>query len=103
MELLADDARTQPVGGGLQGLHVVHREEGVIVFVEADAVALQFPLDEGVAIEPVRGMERKETGHPYNDRPEYLVADVEVVVCETASLHRQDAVVGILGGILGHR
>jgi hypothetical protein len=30
-----------------------------------------------VAIEPVRGVERKETGHPYDDRSQQVVANVE--------------------------
>ncbi|MBV6433897.1 MAG: hypothetical protein IANPNBLG_04131 [Bryobacteraceae bacterium] len=45
-------------------------------------------------------MEGKETGHAQDDRPQNLVADIEVVVGEATALVRQDAVVGILGGIL---
>src|SRR4029077_3631801 len=36
------------------------------------------------------------------NRPEDLIADIEVVMGETAGLMRQDAVVGILRGILRH-
>ena len=67
---------------------------------KADAGALQFPLDEGVAVEPVGGVKGKEAGHADDDRPQDLVPDVEVVVGEAAPLVRQDAVVGVLGGIL---
>lgn len=76
IELLGDDRGTQPVGGCLQRSHVVHRQEGVVVLVESDAGALQFPLDEGMAVEPVGGVEGEETGHPHDDRSEHLVADV---------------------------
>ena len=103
IELLADHGGAQPVGRRLQGRHIVHRQEGVVVFVKANAGALQFALDEGVAVEPVGGMEWKEAGYPDDDRPQDLVADVEVVVGEAAPLDCQDAMVRILGGILGHR
>ena len=69
IELFADESRTQPVGGGLQGLHVIHGEEGVVVLVKADSRALQFSLKEGMTIEPVGGVERKETGHAEDDGP----------------------------------
>ena len=62
----------------------------------------EFPLDEGMAVEPVGGVEGEEAGHADDDRSQDLVADVEVVVGEAATLVRQDAVVGILGGILRH-
>ena len=64
--------------------------------------SLQFPLDEGVAVEPVGGVKGKEAGHTDDDRPQDLVTDVEVVVGKAAALVRQDAVVGVLSGILGY-
>ncbi len=94
--MFADDLRAEPVGGGLQSGHVVHGQEGVVVLAEADLVSVQFLLDEGVAVEPVGGMEGKEGGHAHDDRPQHLVPDVEVVMGETAALMRQDAVVGVL-------
>ena len=48
--------------------------------------ALQFLLDEGVAVEPVGGMEGKEAGDAHDDRPQDFVPDVEVVVGEAAPL-----------------
>ena len=75
-------------------------EEGIVILVESDSGALEFPLDEGVTVEPVGGVEGEETGHSDDDRSQNLVADVEVVVGEAAALVREDAVVGVLGGIL---
>ena len=43
IELLADDRGAQPVGGRLQGGHIVHGQEGVVVFAEADAVRASVP------------------------------------------------------------
>src|SRR6202022_776465 len=102
IELFADDLRAEPVGGGLQRGDIAHRKEGVIVFAEGDVVPLQFLLHERVAVEPVRGVEWKERCHADDDRPEALIADIEVVMGEAAGLMRQDAVVGILRGILRH-
>src|SRR5688572_11684296 len=102
IELLANQSGAQPVGGCLQGGDVVHGQKGVVVFVKADAGALQFPLHEGVAVEPIGSMERKETGHADDDRPQHLIADVEVIVGKAAALVSEDAVVGILRGKLWH-
>jgi hypothetical protein len=49
IELLADNGGAQPIGGCLQGRHIVHGQEGVVIFVETQSGALQFPLDKGVA------------------------------------------------------
>jgi hypothetical protein len=67
--------------------------------MEADAGSIQFLLDEGVAVEPVGGVKRKGGCHPQHDRSQNLIADVEVVVRETAPLVSQNAVVGVRGGI----
>src|SRR6266849_9147204 len=63
VELFADDLWTEPVSRRLQRRHIVHGEEGVVVLAEADVGALQLLLDEGVAVEPVGGVEREEAGH----------------------------------------
>src|ERR1017187_534382 len=96
VRLLADDDGAQTVGGGLKGCHVVNRQESVVVLTEGDAGALQFPLDERVAVDPLGGTKGKETGHADDARPQHLVPDVEVVAGEAATLVRQDAVVGVL-------
>ena len=70
--------------------------------MEGDGGTLQFALDEGVAVEPIGGVERKETSHPDDNRSQHLIPDVEVVVRQAAALVRQDAVVGVLGGVLGN-
>ena len=100
--MLTDKSRAQAVGGSLQRRRVVHCQEGVVVLVKAHTGALEFPFDEGVAIEPVGSVEGKETGHADDDRPQHLVPDIEVVGGKAAPLVRQDAVVRILGGKLGH-
>jgi hypothetical protein len=100
--LFADDRRTEPVGSNLQCRDIVHGEEGVIVLAEGDSAPGQFPLDERVTVEPVGRVEREEGGHPQDDGPQDLIPDVEVVMREAARLMRQNAVVGILRGILRH-
>ncbi len=67
--------------------------------MEADVGSIQFLFDEGVAVEPVGGVKRKEGGHPQHHRSQNLIPDVKIVVRETAALVRQDAVVRVLGGI----
>ena len=94
VEPLADDLRAQPIGGGLQRGHVIHREKGVVGLAEADPRSVQLLLDEAVAIEVIRGLERQERGDPHDHRAEGFVADVEIVVGEAAALTRQDAVIG---------
>ena len=61
VESFANDLRAQPVGGGLQCGHVVHRQEGIVVLAEADLRSLQFLLDEGVAVELIGGLERERS------------------------------------------
>jgi hypothetical protein len=68
IELLANDLRAQPVRGRLQGGHVVDGEERVVALTEADVSAIEFLLDEGVAVEPVGGVKGKEGGYAQHDR-----------------------------------
>src|SRR5450759_4110561 len=82
--------------------HIVHRQESVIVFVEANLLPVQLLLHEGVAVEPIGGVKRKEARHAHDDGSQNLVADVEVVMREAAALVRQDAIVGVLSGISRH-
>src|SRR5580693_729716 len=55
-----------------------------------------------MSVEPVSGVEREEGRDTYDDRPQDLVPDVEVVVGKAARLVRQNAMIRILGGILRH-
>src|SRR5271156_2382778 len=71
--------------------------------METDSGFVQFALDEGVAVQPIGGLEGKEGGHAHDDRPQCLVADVEVEMRETAALGSQDPVVGVLRGELRNR
>ena len=84
--MFADDLRTEPVGGGLQRSDIIHRQEGVVVFVEAYVAPFQFLLHKRVPVQPVRGVEWKEGSNADDDRPEHLVPNVEVVVGEAARL-----------------
>ena len=43
--------------------------------------------------------QRQERGDPHDHRAEGFVTDVEIVVGEAAALTRQDAVIGVLGGV----
>src|SRR5438132_13648504 len=81
---------------------VVHRQESVVVFMEADLFPLQFLFDERVAVEPVGGMKGKEARHAHDDGPQNCVPNIEVVMGEAAPLVRQDAMVGVLRRKLGH-
>ncbi len=102
VEPLADDLRAQPIGGGLQRGHVIHREKGIVGLAEADPRSVELLLDEAVTIEVIRGLERQERGDPHHHRAEGFVTDVEIVVGEAAALTRQDAIIDVLGGVLWH-
>ena len=69
------------------------------MLAEADPRPRQLLLDEAVAVEIVGGPKGEEGCHQDDHRPEHLVADVEVVVGETAALMGQDAVMRVLGRI----
>lgn len=90
------------MGGGWQGRDVVHGEEGVIVLAETDPAPDQFPRDARGAVEPVGRVAGEKRGPADQDRSEPLGADIEVVMGEAAGRMRQDAVVGVLRGILRH-
>ena len=78
--------RVEPVGGRLQLRQIIDAQEGFVVHAEAHAGAVEFLLDEGVAVEIVGGLEREERGHTHRHGAQGLVSDVEVVVREAALL-----------------
>jgi hypothetical protein len=43
-----------------------------------DAGFLQFVLGEGVAVQPIGGLDGEAGVHAHDDRPQFLVADMEV-------------------------
>src|ERR1700756_612471 len=102
IKLSANDRRGQPIGGRLQSRHIAHGNKGIVILAKADSGALQFPLHEGVAVEPVGGMEGEETGYTHDDRSQNFIPDIEIVMSETAPLLRQDTVIRVLGGIPRH-
>src|SRR6201988_2236368 len=102
VEPFADDVCTELVGGGLQRRDIVNGEKGIVDLAKADLRLPQLLLDETVTIEVIAGLEREERGHPHDNRAENLVADVEIIVRETAALRRQDPVIGIRGGVFRH-
>ena len=79
VEALADDFRAEPVSGGLQLCYVIHGQEGIVVFAEAHLGAFQLTLDEGMSVEIVGGLEGEERTQAHHERPQDLIADVEVV------------------------
>src|SRR2546430_14891767 len=102
VEPFADDFRAQSVGSGLQRSDIVDRKEGIVVLAEADLRAVELLLDEAVAIEVVSRLKGEERSHTHLYRTENLIADVEVIVGEAATLAGEDAVVRVLGGIFRH-
>jgi hypothetical protein len=86
----------------LQSGDVVNSQECVVIFAKADLRSVELLLDEAVAVEVIRRLEGKERRHPHDDGAEDFIADVEVVVGETALLAGQNAVSGILGRKLRH-
>src|SRR6201982_1323267 len=89
----------EPTGGRRQCIDVVDSEKGIVDLAKADLRLPQLLLDEAVAVEVVAGLKREERGHPHHHWAEHLIADIKVVVRETAALRRQDPVIGILGGV----
>jgi hypothetical protein len=79
---------TEPVGGCLQFGDIVYLQEGVVVFAEAKLLSLQFLLYERVPVQPVGRMEGEKRCHTDDDRPQRLIANVEIVVGEAARLMR---------------
>src|SRR5947208_3931007 len=67
-----------------------------------DPPSLQFLFDEGVAVQPVGGVKRKETRHAHNDRAQNFIPDIKIVMRKAAALVRQDAVVGVFRRELRH-
>jgi hypothetical protein len=76
-------------------------QEGIVVFAEANLRAVEFLLDEAVAVKIVGGLVG-EGGHTHHYGAENFIADVEVIMREAAPLARKDAVVRVLGGIFRH-
>ena len=89
----------EPVGGGLHRRDIVHGEKGVVVLAEADLLSVQFLLHKRVPVQPIGGVERKETRHANDNWSQDFVPDVEVVMRKAARLMRQNAVIRILRGV----
>ena len=81
---------------------MIHCQESVVVFEEADLFSLQFLFDERVAVEPVGGRKGKETRYTHDNGSQDCIPDIEVVVGEAASLVRQNAMVRIFRRKFGH-
>ena len=96
------DGWAQAVGGRLQFGDIVHGQESVVVLAEADLFPVQFLFHEGVAVQPISRLERKEARHPDHNRPQYLIPEVEVVMREATLLVCHDPVIRIAGRELRH-
>jgi hypothetical protein len=92
--------RIQSIGGTLQGEGMGDAAEGVVVFSKGYSFALQFPFDEGMAVEPVSHLKRNEGPHPQDHRAERLVPNVEVVVHVAAALRGKNDMIRFFGRIL---
>ena len=103
VQTLPDDLGAEPVGRGLQGLHIVYGQEGIVVLAEADLGAIQLLFDEGVAVQLIGRLEGEEGGHAHHHRAQDFIPNIEVVVREAAALRCEDAVIGILRRILRDR
>ena len=97
----ADDLGTEAIGSGLQRFRIRDGEKGVVVLVETDALALEFPGYKGMTIDPIAGREGEKRTHAKDHGPEYFIANVEIVVGVTRPLPLDDAVARILGRVLG--
>jgi hypothetical protein len=86
----------------LQRSDIVDRQECIVVLAEANLRAVEFLLDEAVAIEVISRLEGEERGHPHHHGAENFIADVEVIVGEAAALVGQDAIVRVRRGIFRH-
>ena len=102
VQALADHLTGETIGSRLQGRDIVDGQKRIVILAEADLVPVQFLFDEGVTVEIVGGLEREERRHAHHHRPQRFIPQVEIVVREATPLRTQDAVVGILGGELGH-
>ena len=82
----SNEARGEPIGGGLQHARVRHAEERVVVLTEWDPGAGEFLGDERMPVEVVGGVEWHKRRDAHNHRPPHVVADGEVIVREPAAL-----------------
>src|SRR5437867_5271239 len=55
IQALADDLGAEASGRRRQCLWIVRPQEGIIIFAEADTLALEFPCDEGRTVDGGRG------------------------------------------------
>ena len=81
----------------MQRLRIRDGEEGIVVLMETDALALQFSGDKRMTIDPVTGGEGEKRTDAQDDGAEDFIAEVEVVVGVTRPLPPEDAIAGILG------
>jgi hypothetical protein len=84
-------------------LRVRHPQERIIVLAEAKALALELTSDEGMTVDPVAGLEGKKGADAQDHGAEHFVPNVEVVVSIARPVPFEDAVVRVVGRILGHQ
>jgi hypothetical protein len=71
LQPLPNDGRAEPVRSRLQRQRVRRGEKRIVVFAEAEAEAQQFPLDEVMAVEVVRDVERQKGPHAQQHRAQH--------------------------------
>src|SRR6516225_9375780 len=99
IQAFTDNLRAEAIGGCLERFHVGNPQKGVIVFAEANTLALEFPGDDGMTIEVVRSLEGEEGTDAYRKGTEHFVADVEVVMRIARPVPSENAVVRVVGRI----
>ena len=91
----------EAIGARLQRLRIGDPKKGIVVSAKANALALEFPGDEGMAVDPVAGPEGQKRADAQDHGTENFIANVEVVVGITRPFPLDYVVMGIFGRVLG--
>src|SRR5208283_588149 len=94
VEARLNDFGREAVAGGLQRRRVVHRQEGVVEFAEADSGLAQLALDVAVPVEVVTGLEGDEGAQAQDHGSQDFVPEIEVVITIAGTMAVQDGIVG---------
>src|SRR5262249_17462423 len=75
-------------------------QKSVVVVAETDVRLIEVVVDDAGAVEVVSCLEWEEGAHAHHDGSEHFITNVKVVVGEAAALVGDNAVIGVLGGVL---
>lgn len=97
IKALLEQLRGQAVGSLLEGLRVINRQKGIVLFSERDAGSIQGGFYKVMAVDIIGGLKGEKGAHPHDHGSQDGITDIEVVMSKATAGLAKDGVIGIGG------